>query len=140
MIVGYKFDTYAEKRNIIGLVNEAEYKKVRDLFALKDRIIRKLNGVVNREIFSRNDLSNQFYDFNINQVSLLHFFNAISYGSIPWITTFETLLPRFACLLSCPCDLTLEPNFSALKTHSLAIRASALLLCLIVMRICKELF
>lgn len=118
MLIGYKFDAYPEKRNIIDIVPDAKYKKVRDFFSLKERIVSQLNRLANRELFSIIDSHNQFYDFDLNQVSLFHFLNTISYGSTPWITTFETLLPRFNCLLSCPRDRQLEPDFSALKTEA----------------------
>ena len=118
MLVGYKFDAYPEKRNIIDIVPDAKYKKVRDFFSLKQRILSELNRLANRELFSIIDSYNQFYDFDLNQVSLFHFLNTISYGSTPWITTFETLLPRFNCLLSCPRDRQLEPDFSALRTEA----------------------
>lgn len=118
MLVGYKFDAYPEKRNIIDIVPDVKYKKVRDFFSFKQRIENKINRLANRELFSRIDSYNQFYDFNLNQVSLLHFLNTISYGSTPWITTFETFLPRLTCLLSCPSDRNLELDFSALKTET----------------------
>ncbi|MDZ4873443.1 MAG: D-inositol-3-phosphate glycosyltransferase [Chroococcidiopsis cubana SAG 39.79] len=118
MLIGYKFDAYPEKRNIIDIVPDTKYKKVRDFFLLKQRIASQFNQLANREIFSLIDSYNQFYDFDLNRVSLLHFFNTISYGSTPWITTFETFLPRLTCLLSCPSDRNLEIDFSALKTES----------------------
>jgi len=31
----------------------------------------------------------------------MHFFNIVSFSKRPWITTFETVVPRFACVLSC---------------------------------------
>jgi glycosyltransferase involved in cell wall biosynthesis len=118
VLIGYKFDAYPEKRNIIDIVPDTKYKKVRDFFLLKQRIASQFNQLANREIFSLIDSYNQFYDFDLNRVSLLHFFNTISYGSTPWITTFETFLPRLTCLLSCPSDRNLEIDFSALKTES----------------------
>nr|WP_199316592.1 glycosyltransferase family 4 protein [Chroococcidiopsis sp. [FACHB-1243]] len=117
-MIGYKFDAYPEKRNIIDIVPDTKYKKVRDFFLMKQRIASQLNQLANREIFSIIDSYNQFYDFDLNRVSLLHFFNTISYGSTPWITTFETFLPRLNCLLSCPSDRDLELDFSALKTEA----------------------
>lgn len=118
MLIGYKFDAYPEKRNIIDIVPDTKYKKVRDFFLLKQRIASQFNQLANREIFSLIDSYNQFYDFDLNRVSLLHFFNTISYSSTPWITTFETFLPRLTCLLSCPSDRNLELDFSALKTEA----------------------
>ncbi|NHC34100.1 glycosyltransferase family 4 protein [Scytonema millei VB511283] len=118
MPIGYKFDAYPEKRNIINIVPDVEYKKVRDIFILKQRLASLFNRLANRQIFSLIDSYNQFYDFDLNRVSLLHFFNTISYGSTPWITTFETFLPRLSCLLSCPSDRNLELDFSALKSET----------------------
>jgi glycosyltransferase involved in cell wall biosynthesis len=39
-----------------------------------------------------------FRDFNYYQVDLLHFFNTISYGKTPWVTTYEGFIPRFGKL------------------------------------------
>ncbi|MHC5754080.1 MAG: glycosyltransferase family 4 protein [Nostoc sp.] len=125
MLIGYQFNSYAEERNIIGIVPDAKYKKVCDIFSLKEMIANNQNRLANRKVLSRFNTKNlrfdsyyQFYDFNLNQVSLLHFFNTISYSSIPWITTFETYLPRFTCLISYPHARKLESDFSALKTEA----------------------
>ena len=94
-IVGYRFDHYAYIRNIVGIVPGIEYRKAKDLFARVNAGARTLNRFTKREIISTFDLNNQFYDFNLNKVDLLHLFNGISYGHIPWVSTFETILPRF---------------------------------------------
>lgn len=94
-IVGYRFEYYPYTRNIVGIVPEAEYKKTNDLFAQGNRMVHRLNRLATREIFSPFDLNNQFCDFNLNKVDLLHFFNGISYNRTPWVSTFETILPRF---------------------------------------------
>jgi len=94
-VVGYRFDHYAYTRNIIGKAHGVEYRKVKDLFAYANAGVRTLNRVSNREIISTFDLNNQFYDFNLNKVDLIHLFNGISYSRIPWVSTFETILPRF---------------------------------------------
>ncbi len=115
MLIGYKSESYPEKRNIIGIVNDAEYQKVRDFFILAEARMSKLNRIVKKELFSTKDFSNQFYDCNLNKVSLFHFFNAISYGRTPWITTFETILPRFDCLLAWHHGS--EPDLSNIKNE-----------------------
>jgi glycosyltransferase involved in cell wall biosynthesis len=38
---------------------------------------------------------NSFYDFDLNLVDGYHFFNAVSFGKKPWVTSFETSLPRW---------------------------------------------
>jgi len=94
-IVGYRFDYYSYTRNIVDKVPGIEYRKVKDLFAYVNAGARTLNRLANRQIISTFDLNNQFYDFNLNKVDLMHLFNGISYGHIPWVSTFETILPRF---------------------------------------------
>jgi glycosyltransferase involved in cell wall biosynthesis len=54
-----------------------------------------------RPIFNTTDVAFSFTDFDLNRVDLMHFFNAISFGTTPWITTFETIVPRFKSTLSC---------------------------------------
>ncbi|WP_171034433.1 glycosyltransferase family 4 protein [Marinilactibacillus psychrotolerans] len=50
------------------------------------------------ELFA--DVKFKYNDLNLNKVDLLHFFNNISYGNTPWISTFETFLPRNSVLLN----------------------------------------
>jgi glycosyltransferase involved in cell wall biosynthesis len=98
-IVGYRFDYYPYVRNIVDIIPGIEYKKAKDVFAWVNAGARILNRLTNRELISTFDLNNQFYDFNLNHIDLLHLFNGISYGSIPWVSTFETILPRFRRLV-----------------------------------------
>jgi len=98
-VVGYRFDFYPYVRNIVNIVPGIEYCKAKDLFSRLNAGARTLNRFVNKEIISTFDLNNQFYDFNMNKVDLLHLFNGISYGSLPWVSTFETILPRFKSVL-----------------------------------------
>ncbi|MFN6566792.1 hypothetical protein [Dendronalium sp. ChiSLP03b] len=65
MLIGYQFDTYAEKRNIIGIVPDAKYKKIRDIFILKEGIGNKLNRLANRKVLSRFNTKNpRFNSYN----------------------------------------------------------------------------
>jgi glycosyltransferase involved in cell wall biosynthesis len=98
-IVGYRFDYYPYVRNIVGIVPGIEYRKAKDLFARVNAVARNLNRFTKRQLISTFDLNNQFFDFNLNKVDLLHLFNGISYGRIPWVSTFETILPRFASVV-----------------------------------------
>jgi glycosyltransferase involved in cell wall biosynthesis len=116
MKVGYIRDSYAWRRNIIGIVDKAEYKKVCDLFSILTAVTYPINIITKRDLFSTNDLINQFNDFNLNKVSLFHFFNAISYGRTPWIATFETVLPRFSCALSSHHGR--DPSYALLKRET----------------------
>lgn len=41
----------------------------------------------------------KFRDFGLNRVDCLHLFNGINYSRTPWVTTYETLIPRFRHVL-----------------------------------------
>jgi len=93
-VLGYRFDHYSYVRNIIGKVPGVEYCKTKDLYARLNATAHALNHFTNREILPTFDFNHQFYDFNLNRVDLLHLYNGISYGHTPWVSTFETILPR----------------------------------------------
>lgn len=98
MIVGVvrdRFEYYPYTRNIVGIVPDAGYKKVSDFYLYAHTAVRKLNQMAKKVIISPFDLTNQFYDFNRSKVDVLHLFNGVSYGTVPWVSTFETILPRF---------------------------------------------
>lgn len=95
MIVGYNMGGYPEKRNIINKIVHVEYFKVINYYLV---LIRALNKMY-RKLFSRSfrknsELNFYFDDLNLNRVDIHHFFNYISYGKIPWVSTFETIIPR----------------------------------------------
>jgi glycosyltransferase involved in cell wall biosynthesis len=113
MRIGYTSEDYPEIRNIIRILDDVEYVKVWNALSKLSSFVQGINRKFKREIIPTADLDVKFYDFNLNKVSLLHFHNLISYGQIPWITTFETILPRFFCSLSCHHGS--EPSFSILK-------------------------
>lgn len=95
LVVGYPVTDYMYERNITGTVSDARYVKVRDVFSLLNEWAPRINAKLKRKIFWTKDYRFQFNDFNMNKVNLFHFFNTISYGRTPWITTFETIIPRF---------------------------------------------
>ena len=94
-VAAYRFDYYSYIRNIVGIIPGVQYQKAKDLIARVNAGVRLLNRIARREIISTFDLNNQFYDLNLNKVDLLHLFNGISYGRTHWVSTFETILPRF---------------------------------------------
>jgi glycosyltransferase involved in cell wall biosynthesis len=118
MIIGYTADNYATRRTVINILNDTYYKKVWDEFSLFRLGAAGLNCLA-RGRLDTYDLYPQFNDYGINRVDLLHFFNVVSYGPTPWITTFETIVPRFRCTLKC--HQGPEPSFSPLK-HEKKIR------------------
>ena len=104
MKIGYSNNDYPNKRNIIGLVPNAHYVRIHDINTCICRFARRM--------LRRNpiDIANVFNDRGLNRVDLMHFFNTISLAPTPWISTFETIVPRFKNTLSCHhgrnCDFT----------------------------------
>ena len=95
MKVGYTGNNYPEKRNIIQRVPQVEYKNVsrNNFYAYLNRI----NFWFTQKGFSP-PIDTDYYQFkNIMPLNVdgMHFFNSVSYGSTPWITTFESVLPYF---------------------------------------------
>ncbi|NWJ47931.1 MAG: glycosyltransferase family 4 protein [Chloroflexi bacterium] len=113
MLIGYKYTGYQEQRNIIGKIDAVEYAQVSDFFQIITNPSLSLNQKAHREIITRLHLITRFYDFNLNRVDLIHLYNAISYGRTPWVTTFETCLPRFKNTLNCHHGN--KPGYTALK-------------------------
>ena len=98
-IVASRYNLTSEARNVVGIVPDAEYVRVRDLFGYLSAASKRMNHMMHREIFAVSHFTNQFYDFGLNRVDLLHFFNGISFGATPWVASFETVLPRFQNIL-----------------------------------------
>lgn len=101
MKVGYDNDRYYNERNIIGIVPDAQYVRLNDIHKIKRRVLGQINLRLHRRIFDTAAPQTRFADFGLNRVDLMHFFNIVSFSKRPWITTFETVVPRFACVLSC---------------------------------------
>jgi len=95
MKIGYRFDHYPILRNIKDIVPGVNYQVVNDFFSRLRVIALKVNRFAGQEIISTKNLSFQFNDFNLHNVDVIHFFNTVSYGKTPWVTSFETILPRF---------------------------------------------
>jgi glycosyltransferase involved in cell wall biosynthesis len=121
MKIGYCADNYTQKRNIVGIVQGVNYVKVHDINAVASNIVRKCNKLCKGKIVDPWGMSNCFRDFDLNRVNLLHFFNTISFGKTPWITTFETILPRFRNMLACHHGKS--PDFSVIRSDEKIKRA-----------------
>lgn len=97
--IGHIADNYPERRNIIGALPEATYVDLgfRNLSLLRSKIQNRLRNMlfsgVERAIGGTNYVYRE--SGRNRRVDLLHFFNTISYGRTPWVTTFETTVPRF---------------------------------------------
>ncbi len=99
-VLAYRMDFYTNLRIIVNQLPEADYIPVKDIFSYRRALALKLNRVIGKPLFQTFDLNNQFEDFDLNKVDLLHFSNGISYGKTPWVSHFETILPRFTEVLS----------------------------------------
>lgn len=126
-VLGYRFDYYPYLRNILYKLPEAEYVPVKDLYSNLRRAALFANRRLSKELFPAFDLNNQFDDFELNKVDILHFSNGISFGRTPWVSHFETLLPRFSGLMQRyngkiknPIKLTplIQRGFAALQSPS----------------------
>ncbi|MBL3556708.1 MULTISPECIES: glycosyltransferase family 4 protein [Marinobacter] len=96
--IGYAARQYPEVRNIIGCVEGARYHLCRDYFSLLRRVSPMLGADPSSDRFF--DQQFQFRDFGLNRVDCLHLFNGINYSRTPWVTTYETLIPRFRHVLT----------------------------------------
>ena len=99
MKIGYYVNNYAAQRNIIGKVRNAKYKKIYDLYEIPRYSIMLANKFSGRKLYDPIDFSFRHSGIGLNQVDLIHFFNAISQGNTPWLTTFETIVPRIRTTL-----------------------------------------
>lgn len=112
--VGYQKETYAHKRNIIGIVGGVSYRRVKsynDYECMLLRMINKLGITVFKERMWR--MGVEFPSCYTNKVDILHFFNTVSFGKTPWIVTYETLVPRYQRVLACKEGD--EPRFAGLR-------------------------
>jgi glycosyltransferase involved in cell wall biosynthesis len=99
-VLAYRFNYYTNKRTIVGKVPEAKYKPVHDLYSIERNLGFKLNQLLRTPLIPTFNLNNQFEDFDLNRVDLIHLSNGISYGKTPWVSSFETILPRFTELVT----------------------------------------
>jgi len=99
-VLEYRTGFYTYLRTIMNKLPEAEYVPVRDLFSLRRRLALKINRMIGKPLIPTFDLNNQFEDFDINKVDLLHLMNGVSYGKTPWVVSFETIVPRLTELVT----------------------------------------
>ena len=99
-ILSYRMEYYINQRLMLGKLPEAEYVPAKDWYGFIRRLANKLNRTLGKPLIPIFNLNNQFEDLDLNRVELLHFFNGISYGRTPWVTSFETIVPRFAHLVT----------------------------------------
>lgn len=83
---------YPEQRNIIVEHELLRHQQEYDLFKTLVHLSFKL-----RKKTPVNFLNSHYNPFTISSKNTIrHFFNGISYNTLPWVTTFETALPRYS--------------------------------------------
>jgi glycosyltransferase involved in cell wall biosynthesis len=89
-IVGTNHGGYANDRNITGLpLKRYRVVRARNLYRGANFLHFKLRGRMHAY------LPFLHWDGGLANYDLLHFFNGISLGTKPWLSTFETFLPRW---------------------------------------------
>jgi glycosyltransferase involved in cell wall biosynthesis len=121
MRVGIQGRDYVVSRNIADLVKGVDYVRVHDICEVTRKAYRAAAVVTDLFNDRRQDLRAGFLDFDINRVDVLHFFNVVSLGNTPWVSTFETVLPRYRTTLTCHHGR--HPGFAPLKADPKVRRA-----------------
>ncbi|WP_100486861.1 glycosyltransferase family 4 protein [Sporolactobacillus pectinivorans] len=96
--VGYIFDSYPYQRNVIDKVDGVEYVKVFNVnqyLSLLFKVLNKVNLVNDRYKYY---YGFSFNDYGYNKIDLLHTFNSVSFSNKPWLSTFETFIPRYSSM------------------------------------------
>lgn len=96
MNIGYSSNQYPNLRNIVGRVRGAKYLKLYDPGQMFRRLRRPLKRFV-RSKANATDCVMEFDGVGLGTVDIIHLFNSVSVTKDPWITTFESVVPRVMC-------------------------------------------
>jgi len=114
--VGYVYDNLPIRRNVLGAAPYCHYVHIGDWYRSLARAGRLLNRCAGRELLDVHDLAHQFHERRARPaVDLLHLFNQVSYGALPWISSYETVLPALRPLLDRHHGA--EPSFEHIGSH-----------------------
>jgi len=85
----YKDSGYPIKRNLLDSApSDYSISKRADIF--------KFPGYSHYKLFGGSPfLGNSHFDFRQRRDTIWHFFNGVSFGRTPWVSTFETVIPRW---------------------------------------------
>lgn len=87
--VGITGRGYPEQRNIIDLpITDVRFTRHRDAMQVLDFLYFKTTGRIQPTLHAIHR------DFGLNRADVLHFFNKLSLSRTPWVSTFETRIPR----------------------------------------------
>lgn len=93
----YENHSYPTVRNIINKASQRTYKRRFNFFELLGKGLAK--------IIRYEDIVFFLYTTFYNGDDILHTFNTINWGKGRWVTTFETLVPRYPSVISYPTSL-----------------------------------
>lgn len=119
--IGIADYTYPSERNIRSVVPGYNYRKAYNFYRVLKRGANLNKRYLKLPFKKLRDVNNGFYDLDLTRVDILHLFNAISLGTTPWITTFETVVPRYDSALACHGGET--PDYSPLVGNPCVMRA-----------------
>lgn len=91
MKIGISEKGYPIIRNILDKVPGAGYV----LLKKNDNLFHTLSTVKNLVFRKKIDFSGKFFFYRRPDIDVLHLYNDINYSGRKWVTTFETLVPRF---------------------------------------------
>lgn len=92
MKIGVTSDGYPVKRNILGKIPGAEYVVLKK----NDNLFHTLSTLKNLIFRKKIDFDGKYFFYRRRDVDVLHLYNDINYSPRKWVSSFETLLPRFA--------------------------------------------
>ncbi|MGG5208989.1 glycosyltransferase family 4 protein [Chryseobacterium sp. MIQD13] len=91
MKIGLTHNDYPIKRNILNKVSEYEY-----VFLRKNNNLFHSLSTVKKILFRKKpDIEGKYFFYQKPKIDILHLYNDINYSSQKWVTSFETLVPRF---------------------------------------------
>lgn len=101
--IGYIRNRYPEIRNIIGKGSNDEVYQQIGKIRLKALYLSRAIEIIAGRLFRRNfgmnnDLHAIYKPLKKPQVDVIHTFNTVCDTETPWISTFETMIPRTNCL------------------------------------------
>ncbi len=128
--VGYLQEHSVIGRSFVGAAPYCRYVPVGDWYRTLARAGQLINHCVRRELLGVRSLNHQFRERRGHAgVDVLHLFNQISYGRLPWISSFDGPLPlasrALAALAADRCRRLLALSRNAADTQS-ELLASAL--------------
>ena len=109
MRIGHIRANYPEKRLIIGKISSAHYIEIADPSKILSHRVAQINKIVRKNVFSPFDAGNIHISLKTAPADCIHLINSVCIGPTPWVTTFETISPRFISTLrhaSCNPDYT----------------------------------